>query len=150
MSTTSDSTTAIRKTRSVPLAPDAAFELFTTRMGSWWPLDSHALSPDASDVRWDDHVGGRVVELDADGNEYPWAEITVWDPPRRLALAWHLDRDRSTATTVDVRFEPAGDGCTVCLEHGGWENMGDTGAEARAGYTEGWEPVLDLLVEAAG
>ena len=150
MSTTPDTTTAIRKTRSVPIPPEAAFELFTTRMGAWWPLDSHALSDTATDVRWDDHVGGRVVEIDSAGTEYPWAEITVWDPPRRLALAWHLDRDRATATTVDVRFEPAAAGCTVHLEHSGWENMGEAAVEARAGYTEGWEPVLDLLVDAAG
>ena len=91
MSATPDPTTAIRKTRSVPLPPDAAFELFTTRMGAWWPLDSHALSDTASDVRWDDHVGrARSWNSTTDGNEFPWAEITVWDPPRRLALAWHL------------------------------------------------------------
>ena len=148
MSTTPDALSAIRKTRSIPLPPPAAFDLFTTRMGEWWPLDSHALSDTATTVRWDEHVGGSVVEIDADGNEYPWAEITVWDPPRRLAIAWHLDRPRSTATTVDVRFEPAPDGCILHLEHGGWENMGDAGADARAGYADGWEPVLDRLVAA--
>jgi len=28
--------------------------------------------------------------------------------------------------------------------------MGDLGADARTGYAEGWEPVLDLYVAAAG
>lgn len=148
MSTTPDALPAIRKRRSLPLPPEAAFELFTSRMGSWWPLDTHALSDTARDVRWDDHVGGHVVEIDAEGGEFAWAEIIVWDPPRRLALAWHLDRDRATATTVDVRFEPTDGGCILHLEHGDWERMGDLGAEARGGYAEGWEPVLDLFVDA--
>ena len=34
----------IEKTLVVPLTPDRAFDLFTNRMASWWPLDKHSLS----------------------------------------------------------------------------------------------------------
>lgn len=149
MSTAPADLTAIRKRRIVPLPPDAAFELFTARMGSWWPFDSHSLGDAAVDVRIDEGVGGAVTEIGADGSENTWAEVTVWDPPRRFAMAWHLDRERATATTVDVRFQPAAEGCIVHLEHGDWEKMGELGGEARTGYAEGWEPVLDLYVAAA-
>ena len=53
-------------------------------------------------------VGGRIYERTADGVEHDWGVVTVWDPPKRLAYLWHLGRDRSEATDVDIRFVARG------------------------------------------
>ena len=39
-------TEAIRKTVLVDFAPAEAFELFTTRVSSWWPVRSHSYGGD--------------------------------------------------------------------------------------------------------
>ena len=134
----------VRKERRLTLPPDEAFELFTHGMATWWPLDSHSIAgDDAVGVRFEGHVGGRVVEIDADGTEYDWAEVLTWDPPYRLVLSWHPTVELVAASTIDVRFE-ATDGSTVLsLEHRDWEEFGEQlGTELRAGYDPGWDIVL--------
>jgi len=37
-------------------------------------------------------VGGRIYERAADGTEHEWGEVTVWQPPERLAYLWYLGR----------------------------------------------------------
>ena len=48
--------------------------------------------------------GGRIFERTASGVEHDWGEVTVWEPPARFAYLWHLRRDRSDATDVEIRF----------------------------------------------
>ncbi len=135
----------IRKKRTVPLAQPAAFDLFTARMGTWWPLTSHSLSEDQnSTVRFEGHIGGRVVEVTTGGDEHPWADVIAWDPPHRFVLAWHPSTEPVAATILEVRFEPAPDGGTnIDLEHRGWEELGDeSGPAARDQYLSGWDHVL--------
>ena len=38
--------------------------------------------------------GGQIYETSA-GVKHAWGEVTVWEPPRRLAYLWHLGRDRA-------------------------------------------------------
>ena len=62
------------KTREIPLPVEEAFDLFTARLDTWWPLDTHSISADEkraspAAVRWEGRVGGRVVEVAADGSE---------------------------------------------------------------------------------
>jgi len=66
-------------------------------------------------------VGGRIYERTADGTEHEWGEVTVWQPPARLAYLWYLGRDRADATEVEIRFLARGTGATrVEIEHRGW------------------------------
>lgn len=141
----------VTKRREVALEPEAAFELFTSRMGEWWPLLSHSVAAQqATGVRFEGHLGGRVVELVADGAEHVWAEVITWDPPHRLVLAWHPNPEAVAASIVEVRFEPTPDGSTLYLEHRGWEEFGAEAGEAgRAQYEPGWDGVLAEFVEAS-
>lgn len=142
----------VRKERTVPLPQSAAFELFTARMGTWWPLAGHSLSGDEnSTVRFEEHVGGRVIEVTTEGDEHPWAEVIAWDPPHRFVLAWHPSPQPVAATILEVRFQPApGGGTKVDLEHRGWEELGDeSGPAARAQYMTGWDRVLAPFTSAA-
>lgn len=141
----------VRKTRAVPLDPAEAFDLFTTRMGTWWPLAAYSIAEErATGVRFEGRVGGRVVELTDDGDEHAWADVIAWDPPHRFVLAWHPSRDPEAATILEVRFGPApGGGTQVDLEHRGWEELGaERGAAVRAGYHSGWDEVLEPFEQA--
>ncbi len=142
----------VRKQRTVPLTRPAAFELFTVRMGTWWPLASHSLSENQnSTVRFEEHVGGRVVEVTTDGDEYPWADVIAWDPPHRFVLAWHPSSQPVAATILEVRFGPTpGGGTTIDLIHRGWEELGDeSGPTVRDDYSSGWDHVLAPFTSAA-
>ena len=67
-------TEAIRKTVLVDFAPAEAFELFTTRVSSWWPVETHSYATTRSpDVVFEPRVGGRVYEVTDEG-EQDWAQ----------------------------------------------------------------------------
>lgn len=157
--TTQSALAAVRKTRTVPLAVEAAFDLFTRRIAEWWPVDTHAIGADSVgaagvtdtriDVRFDGRVGGRVTQILVDGTEHSWADVLAWDPPHRVVLSWHPRVAPTAASRVEVRFRPVDGGTQVVLEHSGWEEFGDRGAELRDGYAQGWDPVLDRFTAAA-
>lgn len=142
----------VRKTRRLPLEPEAAFELFTHGMATWWPLETHSIAgDDAVGIRFEGHVGGRVVEIDAGGAEHAWADVLTWDPPDRVVLCWHPTVELVAATTVEVRFVLDPEGCRLVLEHRDWEEFGESlGAELRAGYDPGWDVVLAPFEARAG
>jgi uncharacterized protein YndB with AHSA1/START domain len=141
-------TEAIRKTVLVDFAPAEAFELFTTRVSSWWPTETHSYGGDAvKEVVMEPFVGGLLYEVTAEGTA-PWGRITAWEPPHRLALEWLLVKcGDSACTEVEVRFSPEGPGSRVELEHRGWERA--TGGSSRANYDSGWDVVLAPFVESA-
>jgi len=142
----------VRKTRTVPLDPPAAFDLFTTRMETWWPLPTHSIAGhDAIGVRFEGCVGGRVVELTRDGTEHSWADVVAWDPPYRFVVAWHPSVAPDAASILEVRFRPAsGGGTELSLEHRGWEELGgEHGKAARARYQSGWDAVLQPFERSA-
>ncbi|MGR3433378.1 MAG: ArsR/SmtB family transcription factor [Shimia sp.] len=139
-------TDPIVKTLDVDLPPDAAFDLFATRMGEWWPTDTHSLSaedgarPHAVEV--EPREGGRILDTTHDGRIAPWGRVTAWEPGRRFAAAWHVGRPEAEATMLDVRFDARGGGTRVTLIHDGWEVLGAAGAALRGGYHGGWDRVL--------
>jgi uncharacterized protein YndB with AHSA1/START domain len=103
---------------------------------------------DDFDVVFEPEVGGRVYERGADGVEYEWGEVTVWEPPRRLDYLWHIFLDRDQATTVTVTFTPTDSGTSVRLENSGFEVFGDR-AEERAGRVgDAWEDLAARYREA--
>lgn len=135
----------IRKARCVPLNVGKAFQLFTTEMGSWWPVPTHSVAEDqSSGIRFDEFVGGRVTEVTEGGTEYSWADVIAWDPPHRFVLAWHPTVQAPAATIIEVRFEPLHNGGTqVELEHRAWEELGaNEGTVTRETYDTGWDLVL--------
>lgn len=136
----------IRKAITVPVPPAEAFEAFTGRIGSWWPLATHSLGGErAATVVIEGRVDGRVYEL-TDGEERDWGRVLAWEPPHRLVLEWHVNRDRPAPTEVEVRFSAEGDGTRVELEHRAWERLGEQASEASEGYRGGWDVVLGRYV----
>ena len=75
--------------------------------------------------------------------------MTVWEPPRRLGYTWHLNRDRSDATDVEIRFMAEGEAATrVEIEHTGWERLGAEGTGWRDRNEGGWSTLLPHYVAA--
>jgi DNA-binding transcriptional ArsR family regulator/uncharacterized protein YndB with AHSA1/START domain len=136
------------KTKTVPLPAERAFALFTEGLQTWWPLDTHSIAADEDGnvegvtLRFEGWVGGRVVEIAADGSECAWADVMAWQPPHRVVLSWHPNRHPQAATVLEVKFTPHPDGTEVHLEHRGWEELGERAAAAREGYDSGWDMVL--------
>ena len=150
MSDQPSDTAPIRKTVTVPVPPQRAFELFTARIGEWWPLATHSVGEDqAISVAFGDGIGGSIVESLADGTTSVWGTITSWDPPHGVAYTWHAGTPVTEATSVEVTFTPDEHGHTVVeLVHSGWDNRPD-GAAVRAGYETGWNPVIKHYVRFA-
>ena len=136
----------VRKSVFVACAPERAFEVFTRQLGSWWPLETHALHPGkVREVVWEQRDGGEVYEVSTDGEKSHWATVVAWSPPVGLTIAWKVDPAADDSTEVEVRFTPEGDGTRVDLEHRGWERLGAVGAEARESYgsENGWTMVME-------
>ena len=132
----------VRKSLTVAAPVDRAFEVFTERIGTWWPFDTHSIGKQRNrGAVLEGREGGTLYEL-IDGDETAtWATVLAWEPPTRVLLSWHVN-PQVPATQLEVRFAPEGDGTRVVLEHRGWELLGDQAEEARGNYDEGWDLVL--------
>lgn len=125
----------------VPLEPAAAFDLFTTRMGSWWPLIDHSISTTAAETCVVEAVpGGRVYEVSRSGEIHLWGEVLVAERPHRFAMTWHPGG--GAATEVEVTFTAASNGTLVELEHRKWEAMAEAAVATRDAYLNGWPYVF--------
>jgi uncharacterized protein YndB with AHSA1/START domain len=134
----------VRKTITVEAPRERAWELFTERIGEWWPFRSHSLHGDEVETAiFEGREGGRVYERTADGREASWGTVLTYDPPSRFVLEWAVDP--STPTELAVSFTPDGSGTRVDLVHRGWE-----AEEKRASYDTGWDVVLGEYASAVG
>ena len=140
----------IRLAFEVDCPVDHAFEVWTADISRWWPRDHTVSAADDLTVVLEGRSGGRIFEREATGVEHDWGEVTVWEPPTRLAYTWHLKRDRSDSTDVEIRFTPQGETLTkVDIEHRGWDRLGARGAPWRDGNLGGWATLLPHFVAAA-
>ncbi len=133
----------------VECSAEHAFAVWTQRSSSWWP-PNHTVSADPDvQVVFEPRPGGRIYERTGFGREIDWGEITVWEPPRKLAYLWHIRVDRSDATEVEITFGSDGSGrTTVEIEHRGWERLGARGSSWRQANQAGWNGVLpDFIAE---
>jgi uncharacterized protein YndB with AHSA1/START domain len=134
-------TEAIRKTVLVDFTPEEAFDLFTSRIASWWPVRTHSYGgEEVTSVVFEPQVGGRVYEITAKG-EQDWARVSAFEPPHRFLLDWLIG---DCGTEVEVTFSPEGPGSRVVLEHRGFAEQAN-----RDNYDGGWDVVLAPFVETA-
>ena len=126
-----------------------AFDLWTRRTSSWWPV-SHTVSAEPGlQVIFEGRPGGRIFERTPGGREVEWGEITLWEPPHRLGYLWYIRKDRADATEVEIRFKGGGRAPTrVEIEHRGWERLGTAGPGWRDVNQGGWKGVLPEYVAA--
>jgi uncharacterized protein YndB with AHSA1/START domain len=136
---------------------DRAFRVFTERMGTWWPLETHSIAVDqelgqkAETLKVDTREGGRIEEVLEDGSTRAWGDVVAWEPPHRVVFAWKPNDRPTPSTEVEVRFSPESDETLVELEHRGWDRLGDVSDEIRPLYESegGWTMVLGRYRNAA-
>lgn len=155
MSTQATETEAIKRSVTVDCSVEHAFETFTERIHEWWPLGKHSIEQyesgnAAETVIFQGGAGGQLYERTTKGEELKWADVVAYDPPHRFVLAWRPSREQEgPRTEIEVTFTDEGGKTRVDLEHRGWEGLGAEAAEARQGYSQGWESVLAAFGEQA-
>jgi uncharacterized protein YndB with AHSA1/START domain len=132
----------------VACSPQHAFDTWARDTAGWWPA-SHSVSTDPGlVVTLEPRVGGRIFERTPSGDEHDWGEVTVWEPPERLAYLWHLRQDRDDATQVEITFTGSERRTTVRIVHSGWERLGAKGSDLRDRNRAGWDGLLPRFVAA--
>ena len=128
----------IRREILVDADPATAFDVFTGRIGQWWPLDDLSVYGAGGTVAFTD---GRIVERSEAGEATVWGTVTRWEPAAAVAFTWHPGGPPDEASNVEVTFTAADAQTLVTLTHAGWEQFTDPAA-ARAEYDLGWPVVL--------
>jgi Activator of Hsp90 ATPase homolog 1-like protein len=137
----------LRLSLDVTCTVEHAFDVWTSRIATWWPPDHTVTGDPGAEIVLEAGVGGRIYERALGGVEHEWGEVTVWEPPTRFGYMWHLSRDRAQATEVEIRFVPqGGDGTRVEIEHSGWERLGADAEQWRDRNTGGWQNLLPHYV----
>jgi uncharacterized protein YndB with AHSA1/START domain len=132
----------------VDCPPGHAFAMWTGRCGQWWPR-GHSVSGVPAAVVLEPRLGGRIFERTRDGVEIDWGEITCWEPPVRLAYRWHLRRDQTEATDVEIQFGAGATGTArLRIRHSGWERLGADADPWREANRGGWSGVLPAFAAA--
>jgi uncharacterized protein YndB with AHSA1/START domain len=147
---------AIRREIVVDVPPERAFALFTAEMTSWWPPAHHIGSAPIAEVVIEPRAGGRWFTRHQDGTETSTGVVVAWEPPARLVITWQIGADwkfhADLVTTVELRFEPVGEGRTrVRLEHRDLHAFGADAAEMKKTFEDpgAWTATLAAYASAA-
>ncbi|MQW90057.1 SRPBCC family protein [Sinorhizobium saheli] len=140
---------AVRKSVTVHVPPEKAFDVFVNGMGNWW-IKEHSVSQSGQKtVVVETFAGGRWYEIGNSGEECDWGRVIDYDRPNRILFAWQLNADFTFDpefySEVEVRFEAKGDGeTTVTLEHRNLANFGSKAEEMRRRFDSetGWGGLL--------
>jgi uncharacterized protein YndB with AHSA1/START domain len=140
----------VRKSVTVACSLERAWRVFAEEPGSWWRLSTHSVHEEkAKELVLEPREGGEMYEIAEGGERAHWARVTVWEPPKRLVLAWHVNPEAPADTEIEVTFTREGEGTRVDLEHRGWELLGAEGRDRRDQYDGGWDPLLELYAAKA-
>jgi len=147
---------SVRKSITVEVAPERAFEVFTEEVDTWWVREHHAGPGELERVVIEPRQGGRLFNREVGGNEVDWGKVLAWEPPDRLVLGWQLNAqwqfDADLVTEVEVTFTAAESGATlVVLEHRNLERYAEAAQEVHAALDsdQGWGGSLASFAKAA-
>jgi uncharacterized protein YndB with AHSA1/START domain len=141
----------VRKSIHVNASQARAFDVFTSGLGRWWPLDHGIGKTPRKSVAMETRLGGHWYELAEDGTQTNIGKIIVWDPPRQFVMTWDINSqwkpDTTVSSEVEVRFIAEGATATrVELEHRNFERMGVEGGEKmRKDVNGGWPGLLEMF-----
>ena len=137
----------IAKQLTLPIPPRAAFDLFTLRIGEWWPPERRHTGDPHSEIYL--LASGRFYERGRDGVEVELGRVRCWEPPHRIVFDFFIATGPEKPTEVEITFVAAGEGVQVNLTHrpnpesaGLWEG-------AAPKYDASWQVVLAAFGAAA-
>jgi uncharacterized protein YndB with AHSA1/START domain len=146
-----ESAAPVRKSVTVRASPARAFAIFTDDMDSWWPRSHHVGKAPLRATLIEGRTGGRCYSQHEDATECDWGTVLVWEPPRRLVLAWQVsatwqsEPDLARSSEVEVTFTALDGGLTrVDLEHRHLDRVGANAAAYRAALDSptAWDALL--------
>ena len=135
------------KSVTLPLAPAAAFALFTTKIGVWWPPSRRHSQDPMSEIFLLE--SGRFFERARDGREVELGAVKSWDVPHRILLDFFIATGPERPTEVEIAFVTRGDGTEVTVTHRPTPASAALWAERAPRYGRSWDVVLAALSEAA-
>jgi len=141
----------VRKSIRVNATPARAFDVFTSGLGRWWPLNHGIGKQPRRGVVMEARLGGRWYELAEDGTETNVGKIILWEPPQRFVMTWDINSqwkpDTTIGSEIEVRFVAEGANATrVELEHRKFEQLGaEGGAKMRKDVDGGWPGLLEVF-----
>jgi uncharacterized protein YndB with AHSA1/START domain len=139
----------VRKSIRVNASQAHAFDVFTSGLGRWWPLDHGIGKAPRKAVVMETRVDGHWYELAEDGTRTNVGKIIVWEPPKRFVMTWDINSrwqpDTTVSSEVEVKFIADGVNATrVELEHRKFERMGaEPGESMRKDVDRGWPGLLE-------
>jgi len=108
--TLTDTTTTVRISIELELDRQTAFDLLVQEL---------ATALERVGIQFEGGARGRVVE-----NGVEVGRVVSWKPCQEIQLEWcPADWELRHPTRVELRFEPAGAGTKVMLEHQGWGHL---------------------------
>jgi uncharacterized protein YndB with AHSA1/START domain len=147
---------AVKKEIVVEAPQERAFRVFTEGIDRWWPRAHRIGKAELKEAVLEPRVGGRWYERGVDGSECLWGKVLVYEPPRRVILAWQINAqwqyDETFSTEVEVRFTSEGPKRTrVELEHRNLERFGAQQEEIRKAFESegGWTGLLSAFEKIA-
>lgn len=130
----------------LPLAPAAAFQLFTEKIGEWWPTDRRHTEDPASEIFLLE--SGRFYERARDGREVELGHVRSWDRPKRIVLDFFVATDPERPTEVEITFAAQRGGTQVTVLHRPKPVSEALWIERAPRYAQSWDIVLAALSRA--
>jgi hypothetical protein len=137
----------IVKSVMLPLAPLAAFELFTQKIGAWWPADRRHTQDPASEIFL--LQSGRFYERARDGHEVELGYVRSWELPSRILFDFFIATGPEKPTEVEITFAADEGGTRVTVIHRPKPSSEALWTERAPRYAHSWEVVLAALSQAA-
>ena len=147
---------SIHKSIVVNAAQTHVFSVFSDGIDKWWPREHHIGSSPLKQAILEPKSGGRWYSISQDGSEINIGKVLVWEPPKRLVLAWQITAewkyDADFITEVDVTFTAEGPKKTrVDLDHRNLARFGVAADTTRAMFDSpgGWTQTLAAFAKIA-
>jgi uncharacterized protein YndB with AHSA1/START domain len=148
----------VRQSVTVPVAQEAAFAVFTERIGDFKPPEHNLLGVPIAETVLEQHEGGNIVDRGVDGSECRWARILTFERPSRLVFSWdigptwQIETDPAKTSEVEVRFIAEGPESTIVqIEHRHLDRHGPgwTGIRDAVDGGGGWPLYLERFAKLA-
>ena len=137
----------IVKSVMLPLPPPAAFELFTRKIGEWWPPDRRHTQDPTSEIFL--LQSGRFYERAQDGQEVELRYVRSWERPSRILFDFFIATGPEKPTEVEITFAADEGGTRVTVTHRPKPSSEALWTERAPRYTRSWDVVLAGLSQAA-
>ena len=113
---------------------DTCFDVFVNRLDTWWPPEHHIGDNKVESFHVEPQVGGRLYDIDTEGQISHWGTVLTIEPTDLFRFAWHVQGDWTCDTNperqseVEIVFTAQGHEEThVRLVHSHLERHGEGG-----------------------